>query len=136
MDDVVLMRIVETLGDRDQDLDLARQGHRISALDHLVEILAVQELLDDVGDAVLDAKVVDGRDVAVMEGAGQLRLPKEPALDLLVVKLAGLDGDRPFDERIPALVDGSKAARADLLGDLVFPDFLWRSHRMTSKARL
>ena len=97
---------------------------RFGPLDHLVEVLARQEFLDDVGDPVLDAEIVDRRDVAVMKVAGQLRLPEEAALHLLVVQLAGLDRDGALDERIAALEDSAKAADADLLGNLVFADLV------------
>src|SRR5262249_28207503 len=80
--------------------------------------------LDDVGNPVLDAEVVDRGDVLVVEVAGELRLAEEPMLDLLVVDLAGLDRDGALDEGVPAAVDGAEAAHPDLLRDLVFPDLV------------
>src|SRR5262249_45955393 len=125
--DVGVVRVGEPVGDRHQDLDLAGDQDRIAALDLLVEVLAGQELLNDVGDAVLDAEVVDRGDVAVVQVPGELGLAEEAVLDLVVVALAGLDGDRALDERVPAAVDGAEAAHADLFGDLVFADFLEHS---------
>ena len=129
VDDLRLVGVVEALGDRHQDLDLADDRNRIAALDLLVEVLAGQELLDDVGDPVLHAEVVDGGDVAVVEVAGELRFPEEPALDLLVVDGAGLDRDRPLDEGVAAPKNGAETADSDLLGDLVLSDlFQHRGH--------
>src|SRR5262249_44928362 len=123
VDDARRMSVPEAFRDRDEDLDLASEGHRFAALDLPVEVFAGQKLLDDVGNAVLDAEVVDGRDVAMMEVAGELGLAEKPVLDLVVVDLAGLDRDRPLDEGVAAAVDGAEAAHTDLLGDLVFSDF-------------
>jgi hypothetical protein len=94
MDDVGFVGEMKPLGNRDQDLDLALERDLFAALDDLVQVLAGQELLDDVRRVVLDAEVVDRRDVAVVEVARELRFPEEAALDLGVVQLAGL-GQRP-----------------------------------------
>ena len=89
----------------------------------LVEVLAGEELLHDVGRPVLGhAEVVDRRDVRVVQVPGELRLAEEALLDLLLVALAGLDGDEALDERVAALVDGPETADADLLDDLVLAD--------------
>ena len=128
--DVGVVRVGEAVGDRHQDLDLAGDRDRIAALDLLVEVLSGQELLDDVGDAVLDAEVVDRGDVAVVEVPGELGLAEETVLDLLVVDLTGLDRDGPLDEGIAPAVDGTEAAHADLFGDLVFSDFLEHPSRL------
>jgi hypothetical protein len=74
MDDLPLVRVVEPVGNRHEDLDLPDHGDGLGPLDLLVEVLAGQELLDDVGDVVLDSEVVDRRDVPVVEISGQLRL--------------------------------------------------------------
>src|SRR5664280_504229 len=88
-----------------------------------VEVVAGEELLHDIGRAILgDAEVVDRRDVPVVQVSRELGLAEEAFLDFLFLALAGLDGDGPLDEGIPALVDGSKPAHADLLDDLVLPD--------------
>src|SRR5687767_6685446 len=122
MDDSGGVRVSEAVRDGEEDFDLAPDRERLGALDLLVEVLAAQELLHDVGDPVLDAEVVDRRDVPVVEVSGELRLAEEPALDLFVVQLAGFDGDRTFDVRVPPAVDGAEATGTDLPGDLVFAD--------------
>ena len=118
-----VVRVGEPVGDRHQDLDLPRHGDRVAALDLLVEVLAGQKLLDDVGDPVLHAEVVDRRDVAVMEVPRELGFAEKAVLDLVVVDLARLDRDGPLDERIPSPVDRAKASDADLLRNFVFADF-------------
>src|SRR5687767_1077058 len=122
MDDSGGVRVSEAVRDGEEDFDLAPDRERLGALDLLVEVLAAQELLHDVGDPVLDAEVVDRRDVPVVEVPGELRLAEEPALDLLVVQLAGFDGDRPLDVRVAPAVDRAEATGTDLPGDLVFAD--------------
>ena len=58
MDDSRRVRVREPVGDGDQDLDLALGRQRIGALDLPVEVLSREELLNDIGNAVLDAEVV------------------------------------------------------------------------------
>ena len=89
-------------------------------------------------DALLDAEVVDGDDVAVLQVAGDLRFVEEAVADLLLLRAAALDGDEATDVRVEAFEDGAEAAFADLLDDLVLSDgahgresgaMLTRSHR-------
>src|SRR5262249_1193581 len=124
VDDRVLVRVTESVGDRHQDLDSAGDGDLLGPFDDLVQVLPGQELLDDERDPVLDSEVVNGGDVAVVKIAGQLRLPEKAALDLLVIELAGFNRDRSFDEGIATSVDRAESADADLVEDLVFSDLL------------
>ena len=124
VDDPGRVGVGEAVRDRDQDFDLAENRQRLRAFDFLVEVFTREELLDDVGDPVFDSEVVNGRDVSVVEVAGKLRLPEEAALDLFVVQLARLDGDRALDVRVPTAVNSAEAAGTDLSGDFVLADFL------------
>ena len=67
VDDAVGVGELEPARDLDQVEELLREGEKVPALDLVVEILAGEVLLDDVGDPVLDTEVVDGDDVAVLE---------------------------------------------------------------------
>ena len=124
VDDVPPMGVGQPLCHGHEDVDLARNRHRVAALDQFVQVLSAQKFLDDVRDAVFDPEVVDGRDVPVVEVAGELRLAEEPALDLLVVQLTGLDGDRALDEGIAPAVNGAEAADTDLIENLVLSDLV------------
>ncbi len=95
---------------------------RLLAADHVREILAREVFLHQVGILLVHAEVVDGGDVAVHQPAGDLGFAEETLARLLVAREADLDGDRPLDEGIPALVDGSETPGADALEDFVLAD--------------
>ena len=123
MDDPGLVGVLEGVADLDQDLDLPVHRERLAPLDLLVEVFAGQVFLDDVGDSVLDAEVVDGDDVPMVEIPREFRFLEEALLDLLVLGLTGLDGDDSLDVGVPPLVHLPEPADPDFLGDLVLPDF-------------
>ena len=125
MHDALGVGVLEPARHLDEVEQLLGEGDDVLALDLAVEVLAREVLLDQVGDAVLDAEVVDGDDVAMLQVAGDLRLVEEAVADLLLFRAAGLDGDETADVRVEALEDGAEATFADLLDDLVLAD---RSH--------
>ena len=84
--------------------------------------LAFEELLDDVGRAVVLADVVDGGDVGVVQDAGGLGLLLEAAQAIGVGGEGGgedLDGDVAAEARVLGAVDLPHAAGADGGEDLV-----------------
>ena len=101
-----------------QDLLHRRRAPR----DELPQILALEKLGDDVGDAFVRSHVVNGEDVGVVEGGDGPRLPFEEAEAL---GIAGhllrqhLDRDVAAEAGITGAVDLPHAAGPEELDDLV-----------------
>ena len=110
-------------------VQLALEIHRLAPLDLVVEVLAGQVLLDQVGHPVLEPK---SWTVVMLRCS---RLPaisasvKKRCADLLVLGGAGLDRHPPLDERIAALVDHPEAADPDLADEFVFAGFFHGARR-------
>ena len=82
VDDAVLVRERQALGDLQRDVHRLRRGHR--ALAHArAQLGALQQLHRHVGEVVLLAEIEDGDDVGVRELAGGLRLQHEALLVVL-----------------------------------------------------
>ena len=112
---------------------LQRRGHLLPEVDdpvhveraareELAQVLALDVLHGDEVRPVVDADVVDVRDVRVVEGRGGARLALEPlAVDLVDGQLRGqhLDRDGAVEPRVPRPVDLPHAAGARGGEDLV-----------------
>ena len=79
--------------------------------------LALDQLGDQVGAAVLLAELVEGDDAGVVEAGGGLRLAHDP-LPGLLARLDHLDRDVALEAGVPGPVDGAEAAAAELALDL------------------
>src|SRR6185436_2901926 len=124
VDDAVTMRVLEPAGSLRQDVDALRRRQRLAARDDAVEVLAGEVFLHQVRNAVLDAEVVDGDDVAVLQVDGDLRLAEEAVADLRLLGAAGLDRHPPLEEGVAPLVDDAEPAGADLADDGVLADLI------------
>src|SRR6185369_7210852 len=90
------------------------------------ERFALEELLDDVGSALMLPDVVDRGDVGMVEDAGGFRLLLEATQAIRVLRERGrqdLDRDVAPEARILRAVDLSHAPGADLAEDLVGAEF-------------
>ena len=124
VDDPFLVRRGEAVGDLDRLFD--RLAHRQRAAGKPgPQRLAFEQLLDDVGRAVVLADVVNGGDVGMVEDAGRARLLLE-ALQALRIAREGagqdLDRDVAAEARIARAEDLSHPSRADGGEDLVGPE--------------
>ena len=84
--------------------------------------LAVEELHDEEGGAVLLAEVVDGRDVGVAEAGAEPGLGAEPLGEVGVVAAVGtqhLDRDVPVERLVVGPPDLAHATRREHLGEAV-----------------
>ena len=84
VDEAALVRERQPVRDRDGELDRAPQRQRARADDQVLEVLALDELEDDVLAPAVLAAVDDGDDVRVRELRDRARLVPE-ALDVLGV---------------------------------------------------
>ena len=127
VDDALPVRGVEALGDLHRVLDgLARRQPR-AASQELLKALAHEQLLDQVGSALLSSDVVQDDDVRVVERGGGSRLLLEAAQSARVLREGrreDLDGDVAPEPRVARPVHLSHAARADAAGDLVGTELL------------
>ena len=111
----------ESLRDLRRDLDRAARRQR-SVRERLAQRLAVEQLLDHVGNAVGDPGVVDGDDVRVVEHAGGARFGLEALQSLGVRRERGrqhLDRDVAAEARIARAVDLAHGPGTEGAGDLV-----------------
>ena len=65
--------------------DLLGDRQRVAPPDLVVEILAREELLDEVGSLAVEAELEDGDDVAMLEVAGDLGFAQEAVARLAVL---------------------------------------------------
>jgi len=89
--------------------------HGPCALEAMREILAREELHDEVGDVALAPHVREIDDVRVAQARGELRLAQEALARARDGGDAGrerLDGDAPADLGVDRLVHGAHAARS------------------------
>ncbi len=85
MDDALLVRRGEAAGDLRGVVDAPRAAENAPAGELGAQRLALEQLLDDVGRAVVLADVVDRGDVRVVQDAGGLRLLLEAAQAIRVL---------------------------------------------------
>ncbi len=109
------------VGDLDGD-GQRRKGDEGTAVQQLLERVALDELHHDVDEPVLLAHVVDRADVGVLEGRAQAGLPFEAAAGGLALGELGaqrLDDHRPVEARVLGAVGGGLSALAELPDDPV-----------------
>ena len=97
-------------------------GRHRASLDLVTELLAFDQLGDDVADFVVDADVVDREDVGMIESAGGPGLFEQSlAAGGIVGDLVAQDLERDFPSqaRIPCAVDLAHAAGVERPDDLV-----------------
>ena len=121
VDDPLLVRGREAVDDLERVVDrLARR--ELAAREDRPERLALEQLLDDVGRALVRADVVDRGDVGMVQDARRLGLLLEPAQP---VGVGGEGGGQDLDRHVAAqarvlrAIHLSHPARADLREDLV-----------------
>ena len=106
------MGVVERLAEVGADLaDLAVA--EVAGAAALVEGLAVDELGDEQGAAVLLAHLVEGDDPGMVEARRGLRLAQHPVAAGRPAGVDRLDRDRALEAAVPGLVDRAEAAAAD-----------------------
>ena len=92
-------------------------AHRQAARTQLIaERLALQQLRDDVGRAVLVPDVIDGQDVRMVQRRGRLRLLREPAEAIRIgseARRQHLDGDLAPEHGVAGPVHLAHAAGAE-----------------------
>ena len=121
MDDALLVRGGETPGDLERVVHGLLRGDR-AGFELPAQRLALEELHDGVGDAVLRSEVEDRQDVRMRERRDGLRLALEPGER---VRIGGdglredLDRDVPVELPVPRPVDLAHPARAERREDLV-----------------
>ncbi len=98
MDDSLVVRRRETVSDLKGIVERLARGEG-AARELGAERLAFQELLDDIGSAVMLSDVVDARDVGMVERTRRLRLLLEAAEAVGVAR----EGDRQHFDRDVAL---------------------------------
>ena len=121
MDDAVLVRSVEGLGDLRRDVERLSKRHR-AARQALGQRLTGEMFHDEVGRAVVAADVVERADVRVRERGDGAGLPLEAGAAVRIGAQFGredLDGDRAVEAGVAGLVDLTHAAGADSRLDLV-----------------
>ena len=109
-----LLDPLQALGDPERGL----------AAHDLAQRLAVHVLHRDVGQAAELVDVEDGDDVGMTQGAGGLRLAREPLarFDRIEIRANQLDRDEAADLRIFRQVEGSHAALPQAADDFVTAD--------------
>ena len=124
VDDALVVRGGEPLGDLARVVDgLARRQR--AAVQAAAQRFAFEQLRDDVGRAVVDADVVDGQDVRVIELPGGARLLLEAMQPARIRRERlgdQLDRDVAPETRIARAVDLAHAAGAEPADDLVGTD--------------
>ncbi len=129
VDDALLVGAVQAVGDLDDEPDRFFDRPFLARGEDRFQAGPIHILHGDIEDAVVLAHVVDGDDVGMSDIARRLGLAQEallgfnPLFGLAVhIEADGLDGHRPVDERIEALVDDPHGTAADFLDDRVFAD--------------
>ena len=105
-----------------RDFERVAQVQPAFANDELLQVLAVDELEDDVLPAVLLATIDHRHDVRMLELRDGTRLVLEPldeVLVLVVLLVENLQGDVALEQRVMGLVDGRHPALSDDLLQLV-----------------
>ncbi len=98
-----------------------------AALDEVLERLALQQLHDDEGLALVLPDLVDRADVRVVEGGGGPGLAQEPVERGAVAGGLGgeeLQGDGSVEDAVVCPVDDAHTAATELLDDPVVRDVL------------
>ena len=129
MHDAQVVRARDAARDLDHDGQRARADAIGPASTSVDSVAAVEELHDDVGDAVVHLALIEDLDhVRVGDGLRAPRLAPEPLADVRVGRerrVHHLDGAGPVDELVARPVDGRHAALAEhVLDDVAAGDRL------------
>ena len=122
VDEALLVREVEAVGDRDRELDRSGRGQRALAGGELLQVLAGDVLEDDERPALVLAAVDHGDDVRMGKPCDELRLPPEAGDDVGVGSepfVQDLDGDGWLKDPVVRAEHARHAAGADELFELV-----------------
>ena len=122
VDEALLVRGVERLGDLGEELDRALRLERTVLRDELGEVGALDVAHGEEEHAVLLARLVDGDDVRVVERGGDPRLAQEALAEALVLGELGrdhLERDLAPETLLLGAVDRAHAAAADERLDVV-----------------
>ena len=133
MDDPLLVRVGQPLAQLDRHFELLRQRHAdvVAALQQRLEVLAAQELHDDIGRAVDLAELVDGDDITMLQSRDGLRFALEPLAGGGVqreVDVHHFQRDIALELRIVRPVEHSHPAASDEFDNVIAADGLrdWR----------
>ena len=119
VDDAGVVREVERVAQLARDAHRLLQVEALVCLEEALQLLALDELHDDVSDIAFLAEVVHLHDVRMVESRDGLRLAHEPLgviLGRAFVEQAlqdGLDGDATPQAGVDALVDHAHGARTE-----------------------
>ncbi len=119
MHDALLVRGVHSRGDLDRDVDRLIDGKR-AALEHLLEILALDELHREEPRVARPVQAVDGGDVRVVQSRERLCLTLETRQPVVVVGEGlrqDLDGHVTIERRVLCTPHRTHPALAYLLGE-------------------
>ncbi len=125
MDHVVRVRELEPLADLDRQIELVCQAQPIVAGHPALEILAVEILHREVGEALVLTEIVNGDDVAVGKLPGGARLAEEPLAEIRVLvdrSRDELDRDDALQQGVVGAVDHAHAPLAKLVTQFVAAD--------------
>src|SRR5581483_4487530 len=123
MHDACAMRLAERFGELCAEADDFRQRQR-ALCETIGERLSLQQLHDEIADAVVVADVVQCADVGMRELRDRLRLALEADLQLGILRefvRKNLDRDRAIEPRIARLEYLPHPARANPRDDLIRP---------------
>ncbi len=125
VDDARRVRELERLAQLAHDAHALLQVEALVRIEEVLELLALDELHDEVGNFVLLAEVVDLDDVRMVEARHGLRFAHEAHGEVLagvLVEVAledGLDRHRAAEARVHAFVDDTHRALAEDALDVV-----------------
>jgi len=132
MDDPVLVGIVKPVAHLLHEQELVLEEERPALGDHLLELLALEELHHDEQVPVHFGEVVDGDDVGVAQPRTGLGLPEEARAQLvgdLDVARDDLERDHAVEDRVVRLENRAHAPAPDALEDPVLADLLRHRRR-------
>ena len=115
MDDALVVRFLERLGDLNRDVDDLVDGDRPSR-EAFLQVFALDELEREERRAVGLLEAVNGGDVRMVECGQQVRLATEARQPLGVPRHFGrqhLDGDLASERRVGGAIDLAHATRAN-----------------------
>ncbi len=125
VDDALLVGVGERQQQLAADLQARLERQRAARLQPFAQRLSFQELHDEVrAKRRVEAEIVDGDDVRVLELTGDAGLALETGVELLLGAQLGvdeLDGDDALQRQVLGLVDLGHAAAAAQLDQLVAP---------------
>ena len=129
MNDSLLVGVVERGGDLPQNAEQRIFVGSLCRSQHIFEGRAIDELHEDVGQAVLFENVVNGHDSGVRKDSGGLGFAKESLTEAFAFRFLGeivepdaLDGDDPADGGVLGLVDNAHGTASQFAQNQITPD--------------